>query len=272
MFIYFIKGKNKISEIIKVFVKNKFEALKADKKKAYSKKNKNKNRSTNNIIEVIKENSKQKINNKKTEKKLIEYNIKKEGNNKALKDLISNKPNKKRTNSIIITNNKKLNNDKIKKILYEININNNFPPKKKDKNTQININNNVFNINLNQSYKSINSNNTNLGSKIINKNSSRKNLGYSPMSEKRIINASKKNVIVGYRKSKYFNSDFERLELGQKKQDLIDYIKTNVKFQNEYLAMLNRYIGASDATYGQLLDERASAEIDNQEAVVEVSE
>ncbi|MBP5694356.1 MAG: hypothetical protein J6X03_02745, partial [Bacilli bacterium] len=61
-------------------------------------------------------------------------------------------------------------------------------------------------------------------------------------------------------------------QLRGKKQDLIDYIKTNIKFQNEYLAMLNRYIGASDATYGQLLDERASAEIDNQEAVVEVSE
>jgi hypothetical protein len=36
--------------------------------------------------------------------------------------------------------------------------------------------------------------------------------------------------------------------------------------------MLNRYIGASDASYGSLLDERASAEIDNQEAVVEVAE
>jgi hypothetical protein len=57
-----------------------------------------------------------------------------------------------------------------------------------------------------------------------------------------------------------------------KKQDLIDYIKSNVAFQNEYLAMLNRYIGASDDTYGSLLDERAAAEIDNQEAVVEVSE
>jgi hypothetical protein len=32
--------------------------------------------------------------------------------------------------------------------------------------------------------------------------------------------------------------------------------------------MLNRYISASDATYGSLLDERAAAEIDQQEAVV----
>ena len=61
-------------------------------------------------------------------------------------------------------------------------------------------------------------------------------------------------------------------QLRGKKQDLIDYIKSNVKFQNEYLAMLNRYISASDASYGQLLDERASAEIDNQEATVEPTE
>jgi hypothetical protein len=53
-----------------------------------------------------------------------------------------------------------------------------------------------------------------------------------------------------------------------KKADLIEYIKNNVQFQNEYLAMLNRYISASDATYGSLLDERAAAEIDQQEAVV----
>ena len=36
--------------------------------------------------------------------------------------------------------------------------------------------------------------------------------------------------------------------------------------------MLNRYISASDASYGQLLDERASAEIDHQEATVEPTE
>ena len=66
----------------------------------------------------------------------------------------------------------------------------------------------------------------------------------------------------------YVNEDGEVLR--GKKQDLIDYIKSNVKFQNEYLAMLNRYIGASDASYGKLLDERATAEIDSQEAAVEV--
>ena len=61
-------------------------------------------------------------------------------------------------------------------------------------------------------------------------------------------------------------------QLRGKKQDLIDYIKSNIRFQNEYLAMLNRYISVSDASYGQLLDERASAEIDNQEATVEPTE
>ena len=53
-----------------------------------------------------------------------------------------------------------------------------------------------------------------------------------------------------------------------KKADLLDYIKTNIPFQTKYLAMLNRYISASDDTYGSLLDERASAEIDAQEAAV----
>ena len=218
MIIYCIKGENKISELIKYFIKNKFEAVKADKKKPKSKKIKNKNRSANNIIEVVTKNSKQKINDKKTEKKLMQYNFKKEGTNKALKDLISNKPKKKRNNSIIVINSKNLDNDKIKKILYD-EIKNNFPPKKKEKNTQINVNNNVFNINLNQSYKSMN---TNLGSKINIRNSSRKSLRDSPMITKRIMNASKKNVNLGISKSKYFNSDYERLELEKKNKDLIE--------------------------------------------------
>ena len=55
-----------------------------------------------------------------------------------------------------------------------------------------------------------------------------------------------------------------------KKADLIEYIKTNIAFQKEYLEMLTRYVSASDASYGTLLDERASAEIDAQEAAVEV--
>ena len=49
-------------------------------------------------------------------------------------------------------------------------------------------------------------------------------------------------------------TDEEGNLLRGKKADLIDYIKSNVRFQNEYLAMLNRYISASDATYGSLLE------------------
>jgi hypothetical protein len=58
-------------------------------------------------------------------------------------------------------------------------------------------------------------------------------------------------------------------ELTGKKAVLIDYIKTHPGFQAEYLGMLNRFISANDKSYGSLLDERASAEIDAQEAAVE---
>lgn len=57
-------------------------------------------------------------------------------------------------------------------------------------------------------------------------------------------------------------------QLRGKKSDLVDYIKNNIDFQTEYLAMLNRYISASDASYGSLLDERANREIDEQENLV----
>jgi hypothetical protein len=57
-------------------------------------------------------------------------------------------------------------------------------------------------------------------------------------------------------------------ELKGKKSDLIDYIKTNIPFQAQYLAMLNRAITNEEASYGSLLDERAAAEIDAQERAV----
>ena len=60
-------------------------------------------------------------------------------------------------------------------------------------------------------------------------------------------------------------------ELKGKKADLVDYIKNNIDFQTEYLAMLNRYISASDTSYGSLLDERANKEIDEQESLVNES-
>lgn len=57
-------------------------------------------------------------------------------------------------------------------------------------------------------------------------------------------------------------------ELRGKKSDLIDYINTHVDFQNRYLKMLSDYISASDESYGDLLDERTAAEIDEQERIV----
>ena len=63
--------------------------------------------------------------------------------------------------------------------------------------------------------------------------------------------------------------DEEGKELTGKKADLVEYIKTNIKFQTEYLAMLNRYISNEDNNYGTLLDERTSAEIDSQQKSVD---
>jgi hypothetical protein len=57
-------------------------------------------------------------------------------------------------------------------------------------------------------------------------------------------------------------------DLTGKKAALIDYIKTHPAFQAEYLGMLNRFISSNDKSYGSLLDERAAAEIDAQEAAV----
>jgi len=54
------------------------------------------------------------------------------------------------------------------------------------------------------------------------------------------------------------------------KKDLVEYIKTNIPFQNEYLAMLNRYISKDDnISYGDLLDERTNAEIAAQQVSVD---
>ena len=57
-------------------------------------------------------------------------------------------------------------------------------------------------------------------------------------------------------------------ELTGKKAALVEYIKTNIPFQTKYLTMLNKFISAQDHSYGVLLDERVSAEIDAQEAAV----
>ena len=54
------------------------------------------------------------------------------------------------------------------------------------------------------------------------------------------------------------------------KKNILAYIKSNIKFQTEYLAMLNRYISKDDTiSYGELLDERTKAEINAQQADID---
>ena len=64
-------------------------------------------------------------------------------------------------------------------------------------------------------------------------------------------------------------TDEEGNLLKGKKAELVEYIKTNILFQKKYLAMLNKYISQDDSkSYGELLDERANAEImEQQEAI-----
>ena len=58
-------------------------------------------------------------------------------------------------------------------------------------------------------------------------------------------------------------------ELTGKRKELEDYILNNIAFQTEYLAMLNKYISASDASYGDILDAREKEEIKQEEKSVE---
>lgn len=60
-------------------------------------------------------------------------------------------------------------------------------------------------------------------------------------------------------------------ELTGKRKDLEEYIKTNIEFQTKYIAMLNKYISASDESYGNILDAREAAEIKNQDESVEAT-
>ena len=60
-------------------------------------------------------------------------------------------------------------------------------------------------------------------------------------------------------------------ELTGKRKDLEDYIKNNIEFQIHYVEMLNKYITASDDSYGNVLDAREKAEIEAQEESVEAT-
>ena len=60
-------------------------------------------------------------------------------------------------------------------------------------------------------------------------------------------------------------------ELTGKRKDLEDYIKNNIEFQNKYIAMLNKYISASEDSYGNVLDAREQQEIKEMEDSVEAT-
>lgn len=62
--------------------------------------------------------------------------------------------------------------------------------------------------------------------------------------------------------------DEEGNQLRGKKAMLIDYINTHTDFQVQYLDMINRYIKASDKTYGNILDERSMKEIQEEASLV----
>lgn len=62
--------------------------------------------------------------------------------------------------------------------------------------------------------------------------------------------------------------DEEGKELKGKKADLVNYIKTNIEFQTKYLSMLTKYISTDDKSYGSLLEERTSKEIEQEETSV----
>lgn len=58
-------------------------------------------------------------------------------------------------------------------------------------------------------------------------------------------------------------------ELTGKRKELEDYILTNIEFQKNYLEMLNKYISASDTSYGDILDAREKEAIKEEERSVE---
>lgn len=58
-------------------------------------------------------------------------------------------------------------------------------------------------------------------------------------------------------------------ELTGKRKDLENYILTNISFQKEYIAMLNKFISNDSKTYGNILDAREQAEIKDQEEKIE---
>ena len=60
-------------------------------------------------------------------------------------------------------------------------------------------------------------------------------------------------------------------ELRGKRADLKEYILTNIEFQTKYITMLNKYISATEDSYGNILDAREQAEIKAMEESVEAT-
>ena len=75
-------------------------------------------------------------------------------------------------------------------------------------------------------------------------------------------------MVSKYEETVYLDEDGKPLK--DYKKNILAYIKNNIKFQTEYLAMLNRYISKDDTiSYGELLDERTRAEINAQQADID---
>ncbi len=58
-------------------------------------------------------------------------------------------------------------------------------------------------------------------------------------------------------------------ELTGKRTVLEEYLSSHIDFQKEYLAMLNKYVSASDDSYGDILDAREKEEIKEEERAIE---
>jgi len=241
MIIYCIKGRKKIMELISYFIKIKFENEDINKPKKSIKNN-------NYKINFSKE---KKVKNEKTNKKgkgeKFEKNVKNEKKSKSIKDSINknklkknnkdnkdNKENKENKGDNKLKNKKKFTAPQIitKNIIKEIkikqkkiNTKNNFPPKKKNAINHFKINNNIYNLNIND-------NNNSLGN-------SKKVLIYS----KNKIRFNKKKFLNSETsKSKYTSSESQKFKESNKdKNDNIinnKYSKYN-KFNDQEMNTLD---------------------------------
>ena len=91
------------------------------------------------------------------------------------------------------------------------------------------------------------------------------------MVETKSMNMPKISIIVPvYKAEKYLNRCVDSI-LAQTFTDFeLLLIVNNVDFQVEYLNMLTKHISADDVSYGNVLDERASKEIDAEESQIRI--